>query len=101
MTRSTGKAAYLELTRVGGKLSFVSAFTKSVGTITVRSRLMSSHFKRLSFLLVALCAAHVSQAADVFNMPSGQTSVVFASIGDPGNLNDPATGNLYGGVPYT
>jgi formylglycine-generating enzyme required for sulfatase activity len=69
---------------------------------------MRSVCKRLSFLLLALCAAHVSQAADVFNMPSGQTSIAFASIGNPGNANDAADGDQntagiqnYGAVPYT
>src|SRR6185295_1715892 len=37
---------------------------------------------------------------DVFNMPSGQTSVQFVTIGDPGNTADPGTGSFYGSVGY-
>ena len=36
--------------------------------------------------------------ADVFNMPTGQTSLQFVPVGDPGNAADPATG--YGSVGY-
>ena len=43
-----------------------------------------------------LLAASVAQA-DVFNMPSGQTSLSFVAVGDPGNAAD-TTG--YGSVPY-
>jgi formylglycine-generating enzyme required for sulfatase activity len=38
--------------------------------------------------------------ADVFNMPSGQTSLGFVTVGDPGNAADTATGSLYGSVRY-
>jgi formylglycine-generating enzyme required for sulfatase activity len=61
-------------------------------------------FTNLVFLAM-LCAARVSPAADVFNMPAGQTSIAFATIGNPGNpadtavMNDTTTG--YGSVPYT
>jgi alpha-galactosidase len=43
--------------------------------------------------------------ADVFNMPAGQTSLQFVTVGDPGNvadstvMNDGTSG--YGSVPYT
>ncbi len=33
-------------------------------------------------------------------MPSGQTSLLKVSVGNPGNPNDPGTGSLYGGVAY-
>ncbi|MGO9110726.1 MAG: formylglycine-generating enzyme family protein [Thermoguttaceae bacterium] len=52
-------------------------------------------------LAAALVASAVTASADVFNMPSGETSLQFVTVGDPGNLPDPATGNLYGSVPYT
>ena len=42
-----------------------------------------------------------SAQADVFNMPAGQTSMQFVTVGNPGNGPDPATGSLYGAVPYT
>jgi hypothetical protein len=32
-------------------------------------------------------------------MTSGDTSLSFVTVGDPGNVADPATG--YGSVPYT
>ena len=38
-------------------------------------------------------------AADVFNMPAGQTSLQFVTVGDPGNAADPLTG--FGSVAYT
>ena len=49
----------------------------------------------MTFLIVASVAR-----ADVFNMPAGQTSLQTVPIGNPGNANDPNTGNLYGGVAY-
>ena len=39
--------------------------------------------------------------ADVYNMPAGQTSLQFVTVGNPGNAADPATGSLYGTVGYT
>jgi len=53
-------------------------------------------------LAVVLLTYAVSAQADVFNMPSGQTSLQFVTVGDVGNVPDPATGNLYGAVdrPY-
>jgi sulfatase modifying factor 1 len=51
--------------------------------------------------LVFLLFAFVSSAhADVFNMPSGQTSLQTVVVGNSGNANDPNTGNLQGGVAY-
>ncbi len=52
-------------------------------------------------LAAALAAAAVSAQANVFQMPSGQTSLSFVSVGDPNNPPDPATGSLYGSVSYT
>ena len=40
-----------------------------------------------------------AQVSNVFNMPTGQTSLQFVTVGNPGNVADPATG--YGAVPYT
>ena len=39
--------------------------------------------------------------ADVFNMPNGEASLQFVTVGGPGNAADPATGSLYGSVGYT
>jgi formylglycine-generating enzyme required for sulfatase activity len=50
----------------------------------------------LSTFLVFWIASKAS--ADVFNMPSGQTSVQFVTVGDPGNAPD-TTG--FGAVSYT
>ena len=55
---------------------------------------------RFAILIVGLFAAGTSQA-DIFNLPSGQTSLQFVFVGNAGNPNDPASGGLYGGVPYT
>ena len=43
--------------------------------------------------------AGVAQA-HVFNMPNGEASLQFVTVGDPGNAADPATGSLYGSVAY-
>ena len=52
----------------------------------------------LAFGLMVTLAASVR--ADVFNMGGGQTSISLVPVGNPGNANDPATGNLYGSVGY-
>ena len=49
--------------------------------------------------LVLILTVSVAQA-DVFNMPAGQTSLQFVTVGDPGNAADTATG-CYGSVGYT
>jgi hypothetical protein len=63
---------------------------------------------RLLFAM-ALLASAASAQADVFNMGgtisggtwTGLASLQFVTVGDPGNLPDPNTGNLYGSVNYT
>ncbi len=57
--------------------------------------------KRFVLALAMASCAVVARAADVFNMPPGQTSLQFVTVGNPGNAADPATGSLYGSVPYT
>jgi len=52
-------------------------------------------------IVICLTALQFPARADVFNMPSGQTSVKMVTIGNPGNAPDPATGSLYGAVSYT
>ncbi len=52
-------------------------------------------------LAAVLAAAAASAQADVFNMPSGKTSLSFVGVGDPNNPPDPVTGSLYGSVGYT
>ena len=53
----------------------------------------------------ALLASAVSAQADVFNMPNGQTSLQFVTVGDPGNAATVVTGSngttSYGSVGYT
>ena len=54
-------------------------------------------------VLLAALAAHAS--GDVFNMPSGQTSLQFVTVGDPGNARDTVVMQFdgttgYGSVPY-
>ena len=50
------------------------------------------------YLAVVIVAsfASVTQAQGVFNMPSGEMSLLFVPVGNPGNAADPATG--YGSV---
>ena len=45
----------------------------------------------------AMMLAVGAARADVFNMPGGQTSLQFVTVGNPGNAADPSTG--YGAVP--
>jgi formylglycine-generating enzyme required for sulfatase activity len=47
----------------------------------------------------ALMLAGGLAQADVFNMPSGQTSMAFVTVGNPGNASD-TRGARYGAVPY-
>jgi formylglycine-generating enzyme required for sulfatase activity len=54
----------------------------------------------VSLAAVGVCLAAASVRADVFNMPAGQTSLSFVTVGDPGNPADPNTGSAYGSVPY-
>jgi len=61
---------------------------------------MMSKNRSILFVAAFLAAsAAVAAQADVYNMPTGQTSLAFVTVGDPGNAADPATG--YGAVPYT
>ena len=50
------------------------------------------------FVAVALVASTMSAQADVFNMPSGDTSLKFVTVGNPGNVADT---NGHGSVGYT
>jgi formylglycine-generating enzyme required for sulfatase activity len=58
-----------------------------------------------SLLTATLCALAAAANADVFNMPAGQTSLQFVTVGDPGNvadtkvMSDGTSG--YGSVSYT
>jgi formylglycine-generating enzyme required for sulfatase activity len=60
-----------------------------------------------AFWCVVLLSCFAGYArADVFNMPSGQTSITMVSVGNPGNAPDPATyyvptGTQYGAVSYS
>ena len=53
---------------------------------------------RLFLLAMAVLAAAMARA-DVFNLPTGQTSLQFVTVGNPGNAADPLTG--LGAVGYT
>lgn len=67
------------------------------------ARISSLQWMVVSQLLIAPLIAFLvctSARADVFNLPAGQTGLQVVSVGNAGNLNDPNTGNLYGGVPY-
>ena len=53
--------------------------------------------KRSLVVIVALAAVSSAVEADVFNMPAGQTSLQFVTVGDPGNAPDT---NGLGSVAY-
>ena len=71
----------------------MAAFRRRCGGFLVKK------VRVLATLLAGLLAAGTSQA-DVFSLPSGETSLQFVFVGDAGNPNDPASGGLYGDVPY-
>jgi uncharacterized repeat protein (TIGR03803 family) len=74
----------------------------AAGAIALMSCAWRRRHLRLAALIAALALLPASLArADVFNMPAGQTSLQFVTVGDPGNAPDSATGNQYGAVPYT
>jgi hypothetical protein len=52
---------------------------------------MARYAVRSLFCLAFVLSAHRVVAITISTVP----------VGDPGNANDPATGNLYGGVGYT
>ena len=55
------------------------------------------------FKILGLCWMFAFAAAargDVFNMPSGRTSITMVPVRNPGNAADPATGGVYGSVGY-
>ena len=62
-------------------------------------RRRTRQFASAAAALLVLTAGNV-QAQGVFNMPSGETSLSFVPVGNPGNAPDPATGGLYGSVGY-
>ena len=51
-------------------------------------------------MLLSALSLSKSASADVFNMPAGQTSVKFVTVGDPGNAAYPTTPG-FGAVAYT
>ena len=63
-------------------------------------------FRCFTMVLGVLCLSFsgvgsVSAQTNVFNMPGGQASLQFVTVGNPGNAADTATGSLYGSVAYT
>jgi hypothetical protein len=65
---------------------------------------MNVRYIMLSLVVLSLALSASLVKADVFNMPNGQTSLQFVTVGDPGNApdtvveSDGTTG--YGSVPY-
>ena len=72
----------------------------AVGLLGIGLRRRRNRMLR-GLLAVTLVTSAASVQANEFNMPSGQTSLQFVTVGDPGNVADPATGSLYGAVPYS
>ena len=68
-----------------------------LGAIYLRRRWAKATVQLL--LAAFLVASGVTAHADVFHMPSGQTSLQFVTVGDAGNAADPTQG--YGNVRYT
>ena len=60
---------------------------------------MNNRVLMVGVLASVLMLANGVAQADVFNMPTGDTSLQFVTVGDPGNAADPSTG--YGSVGYT
>jgi formylglycine-generating enzyme len=62
--------------------------------------ILGKHARRFSSCIVigASVLSTSKASADVFNMPAGQTSLQFVTVGDPGNAPD---ANGLGSVPYT
>ena len=54
----------------------------------------------LATALVASAATAQADSINVFNMPSGETSLDFVTVGDPGNAADPTTGRGAVGYDY-
>ena len=83
------------------KVRFVFTAEKGTFLIYPRRKLMSGKPIAKCVLAIAILAAGSAQA-DVFNMPAGQTSLQFVTVGDPGNAADTLTdGTGYGSVGYT
>ena len=69
---------------------------------------MKENFRRFGVVIFAcLTALPIAAQADVFNMPSGQTSLQTVFVGDAGNGNDPSDGDAstpgiqhFGAVDY-
>ncbi len=54
----------------------------------------------LASVLVLTASVSQAQVSNVFTMPNGEASLSFVTVGNAGNAADPATGSLYGSVPY-
>ncbi len=88
-------------------LTLLGTALLGLGVVYLRRR-RAKTILRLLFA-AALLASAASARADVFNMGgtisggtwTGLASLSFVTVGDPGNLPDPATGNAYGSVGYT
>lgn len=50
-------------------------------------------------ILIGIAIVGLTMASGIIESASG-VSIETVPIGDPGNPHDPATGNIYGGVPY-
>jgi formylglycine-generating enzyme required for sulfatase activity len=69
-----------------------------VGAMFLVGFVWRRRLRRLAIIaVIALLPSGIARA-DLFNMPAGQTSLQFVTVGDPGNVAD-TTG--YGAVPYT
>jgi formylglycine-generating enzyme required for sulfatase activity len=108
---ATGEAqltfqGYFATATVPEPATIVLLGTVILGLVGMRFARWSCAMKVFTFcLLIPFATVAATARADVLNMSSGQTSLSFVTVGDPGNapdttvMNDRTTG--YGAVPYT
>ena len=77
--------------------AFVLFGVGAVGLLAIARRRVR---RFASAVVVVLIVAAGVARADVFRMPTGDSSLLFVPVSDAGNLPDPATGSLYGSVGY-